>query len=315
MGGFETRMAERNFGMKILYIAKHGPHDNCDEDAITFGLNKLGHEVICISEETATQHWTTLTEHGADFILIHKWNPPDEFLTVNKIPLVAWDFDMVESSEPTLRDRCQSRISRHVKILPHLTLAFFTDGDWVAKDRSGKLVHLMQGADERFGPHPEHVEKSIDILFTGSIRHGNKRATHIEELQRIYGPKIQIIGNGSPKSRVYGKALAELFAKTKIVIAPDGPSTDNYWSNRVYLTLGLGGFLIHPLCSKLTQHYDEHELTYYENRKHLIELIDYYLAHNVYREAKAKSGHKATLERNLYRHRCETLIETVKERL
>lgn len=235
---------------------------------------------------------------------------------------------MIRSVEhdPTLHARSLTRIAWCRDVLPHVLLGFHTDGDWVAADTSGKLRWLMQGFDERVAGFGRHVPKDgrafmpdevrPPILFTGMVNHGRKRAEHVEHLIQRWGDRFKVMGDGGPKWRKHGRELADVFASVKIVVAPDGPSTDRYWSNRVYNTLGLGGFLLHPYCKGLEDQYGwPHELPVYENREHLDELIGFYLdsANELRRKALMIEGHSATMQRHLYRHRVAGLLRMVKE--
>lgn len=298
--------------MRIVYVAKHGPFDNQDEDAITHALQLLGHEVICIQERKGVQAFSYQT---ADFCLFHKWEDYSAIAGL-RMPRVFWYFDLVKSQTCHIfregRNRDRSAWFRNV--VPHCVAGFCTDGDFVADDKTGKLIHLMQGADERFVGYGTPTE-SHEILFTGLVNNGSRRLAHFEHLQQKWGNRLGIIGNDGPKSRVHGRALADVLAGTSIAIAPDGPNTDRYWSNRVYLTLGLGGFLLHPYCEKLREHYTPEELVMYRSWEELDQQIEYYINNPEEREALRKAGHEKTLQSHLYRHRIEQLIQVVKERI
>jgi hypothetical protein len=298
--------------VNILHIGKHGPHDNADEDAITFALKQLGHNVSCIDEGQAKN----LATSHLDFALFHKWADFEgiEALECNK---VFWYFDLVEreDTDPKWQRRAAVRINWMEKVIPLVDLGFCTDGDWVKKDTSGKLIWLCQGCDERVMGFGEPTFDQIDILFTGDPVNGIKRLDHITQLQVHYGERFKVIGRQG-EQRYHGRELANLYASAKVVIAPDSPASDLYWSNRVFNTLGLGGFLIHPYCDRLTEMYEPgDELIYYTCRKGLIELINYYLKRPEQRERLRFNGIAKTAKAHTYRHRCEQLIKTVQERL
>lgn len=315
--------------MRILYIAHHGPHDNEDEDAISHVLRGMGHEVICIEEKRRGRRFDARNAEG-DLCLFHKCEDYNLLQTLHKrdIPLVFWYFDLVYSDDETLVHRCQSRIYWMEGVLPLVTVGFCTDGDWVEQNwevsktcsrHADKLVWLTQGADERKVGFGESKKKDIPpILFTGMVHHGQKRADHIEQLRHHYGNQFSVIGDNGPRHRLHGRELANLFASTRIVVAPDGPCTDHYWSNRVYLTLGLGGFLLHPRCEQLLGQYKENkEILLYDDRDDLIDLIDYYITDEAEadRQKMREAGLQATIQYNLYRHRVADMLRVVKERL
>lgn len=305
--------------MKILFIARHNSGDNDDEGAIAHALTVLGHQVLCIDEVRRKRPvGTKLSALQADCCLFLKWPTISELAEVAKnMPCYYWHFDMIRSvvGDPTLEARSQTRIKWCQDVLPYIKLGFHTDGDWVAEDKSGKLRWLTQGMDERVaGRGTKLADEHPLILFTGMVNHGQDRASHVAQLKEYYGVMFGVLGDGGPKYRKHGRDLADIFASTRIVIAPDGPQTQRYWSNRVYLTLGLGGFLLHPYCDRLGYHYDlGEELITYQNREELIMLIDHYLIKKSEREVMIEKGLKATLERNLYRHRCEDLIKIIQE--
>ena len=306
--------------MKILFVANHGRGDNEDEDAVTFALRQLGHKVTCVQEKRRNRlpsdHDALFGKNGYDFCLCFKWPTISEVREV-KCPVVYWHFDLIDGTfDPTLRARSIDRMNWVKDMLQYVRLGFHTDGDWVAKDKTGKLRWLMQGADERvagFGV-PIYKEGQLaypDILFTGMINHGQTRANHIERLRNRYKEQFSVLGDCGPRYRKHGRELANIFATTKVVVAPDGPSSDRYWSNRVWLTLSLGGFLLHPLCRGLERYYNPDEIETYESRNDLEYKINWYLVDSKARERYRMNGYRATMERNLYRHRCIDLIKEV----
>ena len=314
--------------MKILYVAKLDPSDNQDELAIKHALEQLGHLVVGVQEKRRRRDRPLMDvvrgESRFDFCLFHKWDVVSEIAEVSRIvPSCFWYFDMVRpvDDDPTLSARSETRIAwmRDVLAIPRVVAGFCTDGDWVCEDRfrTGKLRWLLQGADERtlgFGtPIPDSV--GPEILFTGMINHGRRRAEHVAHLKERYGDRFAVMGDGGPKYRRHGRELADVFASCKVVVAPDGPNTARYWSNRVYLTLGLGGYLMHPYCEGLTEHYTPDQLTTYRDWGHLDRLIDRALQLPAeYRRMEAERGHERTVKTNLYRHRCKNLVDEI-ERL
>lgn len=316
--------------MKILFVAKHNSGDNDDEGAVTYALRQLGHEVTTVHEmrrHRSTEEEAMLRQSSSfDFCLFFKWDTQSEIEAV-KCQKAFWYFDMVRSIEndTTLKARSDYRIQWMNRVVPQCLVGFCTDGDWVddwnkgtVHEDNNKLVHLMQGADERYvglgEPNQKHA--GPDIVFTGMVNHGQKRAAHVAHLRSRYGDRFAVLGDGGPRHRLHGRVLADLFASVKVVVAPDGPNTDRYWSNRVYLTTGLGGLLIHPMCEGLFKHYSMNELMYYENAEHLDQVIDMMLTlSDEQRLEIRKAGLKAAIERNLYRHRCAQLIKEVEARL
>ena len=322
--------------MKILFVAKHNSGDNDDEGAVTYALRQLGHEVTTVHElrrHRSMEEEAMLRQSSSfDLCLFFKWDDREAIKAV-KCPKAFWYFDMVESvdNDLTLNKRSQYRVEWMRNVIPQCLVGFCTDGDWVDKwnpsrltynpitDKGfNQLVQLMQGADERYvglgKPIPDY--KGGEILFTGMVNHGQKRAAHVAHLRERYGDRFTVLGDGGPRHRLHGRALADLFASVKVVVAPNGPNTDRYWSNRVYLTTGLGGLLLHPFCEGLLKHYTTTDITYYPSTEVLDHIIDEVCSMpDADRLRVRKNGLEAAIDRNLYRHRCEELIKEVEARL
>jgi hypothetical protein len=292
--------------MRVLFVARHNQaNSNDDEGAITHALLRLGHEVHALPEDYATAAPVT----GYDLCLFLKWRNPEAFRRI-KFPKAFWYFDRVGADDPSLAARGAARAAWMRETVPLVDVGFLTDGDHVAADASGKLVWLPQGADERVVGRGVG-EPQYDVLFTGIGKGGGRdRVSFVEEMRARYGERFRHVERG-----VHGRALADLVARSRIVVAPDAPATDRYWSNRVYVTLGFGGFLLHPWCEGLTRQYEQYEeVAYYRSREELHEMISTYLRVPSTRAEISEAGLERTLSANLYRHRVETLLRVCRER-
>jgi hypothetical protein len=297
--------------VKICYVGNHAQvKSNDDEGAVAYALRQLGHEVICVPEQNRRQFYLP----KADLLLFHKFFDVGAIRTFTG-PRAFWYFDLVDwKADRTLAKRCAARTAWMRRIIPLVDIGFCTDGDWVAQDASGKLVWLPQGADERMAGHtpPANGEQDIDVLFTGIDRGGGeRRESFVREMRERYGERFVHIQRG-----VHGASLRELVGRAKVAVCPDSPCTSAYWSNRVYLLLGFGAFLLHPYCGPALQgqYADRADLVYYHSRTHLFELIDDLLTHPAYRAAVAGHGMGTTQDRHLYRHRVASLLQTLRER-
>lgn len=318
--------------MKIFYVANHDCGDNDDEGAIAHALRVLGHEVTCFHERPKHRPDPVADvrrfAEGHDLCLYHKWPNADEVRrTAQVVPCALWYFDKVQSGgDPTLETRSRSRVDWFRSVVPHTAFAFCTDGDWAARqtltqffyasDRPCRFVHLPQGMDERAAGFGTAAGPGPDVLFTGMIHHGRARAEQVARLRDRYGDRFAVVGDSGPRGRVHGRALADLFASARVVVAPVGPGTDRYWSNRVYLTTGLGGFLLHPWSEGLAKEYrPDLDLLYYADTDKLFSLIDTFTTDTPTVRgavaARREAGYRRTMERFTYRHRCEQLLNTV----
>lgn len=300
--------------MKILYIAKHGPHDNQDEDAIAHALRVLGHEVFCIQQKDRGSVIHTIKAYPADFCLFHKWDNLDTMRELSRrMPMFCWFFDLVDLRDLGFGPRSDSRINWMNSITPYCRGLFLTDGDYVDRmqsEGSTKFISLSQGMDERVAGPGYKAYDPIALLFTGTSIHGTVRQDFVLFMRETYKDHFAVVGEHGARNRVHGRELANLFASARIVIGPEGPVTDRYWSNRAYLTCGLGGFLIHAYSAGLLEQYPH--LDMYRSREDLTTKISLYLSDSNYRENTIHTNYQHTMRYHLYRHRCETLIETVK---
>lgn len=305
--------------VKVIYVANFDAGGNEDENAILHALRELGHTVEPLRERMGHKAHRL----SGDLLLFHKWRDVGMLRWwEGKIVRAFWWFDLVDYPDPTLASRCRERIRWMEEVTPHVELGFLSDGDWVANDRTGKLVWLTQGADERkagFGS-PDAAKSCVlcrqpwdgpEILMTG-IRHGGKqRMSFVAEMEARWGSRFLCVQRG-----VHGRDLADLIVGAKIVVAPDGPVTDRYWSNRIFLTLGFGGFLLHPYCSKLANSFytGGKEVVFYRDRSELHDKIEYYLSRLEERRCIQEAALKRTLSEHLYRHRVKRLLEEIQTR-
>ena len=293
--------------MRILYTANTGAVANDDEGSITYALERLGHTVVRVPERGRFRE----KAKECDFVLFHHTNNFHELQNIRDTPKVFWYFDLIDwTRDETVKRRSEQRIRRMYKVTRISDLGFCTDGDWVKQDSSGKLVRLTQGADERIMSYPNNRESRIGILFTGNYKGGRARTSWYQAICKTYRTKF------ATRTRDYREKLRDLIHQTCIVIAPDAPITDHYWSNRVYVALGFGAFMIHPYSKTLAAQYEEgEEIIFYRNRVEMNHHIHYYLKHADSREEIALAGYMRTIKEHTYYHRCRTLIETVQERL
>lgn len=303
--------------MKIIYVAKHDSGGNDDEGAIAHALTDIGHKVERYQEHQGEE----IYKAKGDLLLFHKWDAPYILEQLKgKMPRVFWYWDLVEmpDGDPSVYNRCQTRVTWMRRTMPHVELGFCSDGDWIAKTGedgpSGKLVHLFQGADARYAGKLVPIEPDLPpILFTGiSKGGGSKREAFVAEMKQVYGKDFHHIRTGC-----HGSYLAAIIMGSRVVVAPDSPTTDRYWSNRVYLMLGYGAYLIHPYCELLAQQYEhQKEIVFYPrgDMDNLHSKIRYGLQNREYYLKVIQAGMRRTLEEHTYTHRCRQLISTCRER-
>lgn len=296
--------------MRILYTAKNkGQNDN--EGAIKHALQMLGHDVFFVEESELSANWHRLKfAHQPDLLLFQNWKRPPDISDV-AYPKVFWYMDRIDyGDDPILADWTRARKQWMQYILPRVNLGFCTDGDWVARDTTDKLIHLMQGADERFAKPPTRPGNGTPLLFCGTVYgRGEGRASFVRELKDTYGPDFH------HKKNLFGHRLINAVHSAQIVLAPDGPISDRYTSNRAVITCSFGGFLLHPACAIMESMYEDgKEVVFYRSRRDLHEKIRYYLNRPEERWAIQQAGYQRTIREHLYRHKLQIILKHVEQR-
>jgi hypothetical protein len=292
--------------VRIAYVARHGQiASNDDEGAIAYALAVLGHDVLLLGEDDT--HGVVAAD--ADVVLCHHWQNVG-LLSCLRAVRVCWCFDRIADPDPSLRLRSRRRVAWARTMAQVADVFALTDGDWVRSEGGANLVHLPQGADERVIGQGTCQGKAWGVLLTG-IGHGggHRREEFVACLARHLGSQMRHVERG-----VHGRALADLIALAEIVIAPDAPVGPYYASNRIWLTLGYGGFLLHPWTEYLAGCYrGGEEIVWYRSREEMLALIADYGRRPEDRQRIALAGLERTRREHLYRHRVERLMALVEE--
>lgn len=161
------------------------------------------------------------------------------------------------------------------------------------------------------------TQKTKDVIFVGSKIYHNEwpyRPQLIDWLSNSYKDKFEHYGNGG-KGIVRGDDLNKLYASTKIVVGDSlcpKFSYPYYWSDRVYETLGRGGFIIHPHVPGLEKEFtDKKNIVFYQygNFDQLKKLIDYYLENEDEREKIRIAGHELVKQKYTYKNRWQSILK------
>ncbi len=273
--------------MKILFIGNF-TIDYCTEVHHKKTLEKLGHEVITVQENTATKEEILEKLDGISLLMhthTHSWHIQgiEEVYQACKearIPTVGYHLDLwfgIERERDLETDpywRIQYFFSVDKKMVDYLN----------SHENMPKAFFLPAGVfeDECHLGTPREEYKH-DIIFVGSKGYHPEwqyRPQLIEWLQKTYGKRFAHYG-GDGRGVVRGERLNDLYASAKVVIGDtlcknfDYPY---YLSDRVFETTGRGGFIIHPYIKGLEDLFELHES--FDSRNHpqnirSVELITY----------------------------------------
>lgn len=158
----------------------------------------------------------------------------------------------------------------------------------------------------QFNPRMAH-----EVVFVGSYPYPHPEWPYRDELVgwlgKTYGTWFRRYGgrNGT----VRGAALDNLYASSKVIVGDTlclGFSHEGYWSDRVYETLGRGGFLVMPYVKGMDEEFvDGEHLRFYDfgDFEHLRQIIDYYVRNPAEGRKIADAGQKFVREHCTYHNR------------
>jgi len=111
---------------------------------------------------------------------------------------------------------------------------------------------------------------------------------------KAWGGPWQELGFNCPKKRVYPKEYAMICYATAIILGCDyNHEMDCNFSNRTWITLGCGGFLLTNYVPGLENLFTKGvHLEWYRNQEECLDLIAYYLKHESQRKKIALNGYE-----------------------
>ena len=308
--------------MRIAYIGNfRAPW--CTEVHLSATLaDLLGHEVVRLQEDehTAEEVAVRVREEKADLLFwTRTWGlNGDAFKMLRELPCpsVAYHLDLYAPI-----DRGQ-----HVAADPwwRCTYVFTPDGgsgDFWEK-RGINHVYMRPGvyAPECYLATPDPA-LACDVLFVGAYGYHPEwpyRPQLIDWLKDTYGPRFKHVGH-SAETTVRGEPLNRLYASAKVVVGDSlvpNFTHEYYWSDRVYETVGRGGFLIMPWIRGLE---DElvagHHMAYYRfgDFSGLRGLIDKFVLNDDARIAIRNNGHAQVKRCCTYTHRLAEALRFIEE--
>jgi len=201
---------------------------------------------------------------------------------------------------------------------------FSTDklmADWINEHTHVRGHYLPSAVYDKEAKMLRKKSEGKDVVFVGNKGYHPEwpyRPQLIDWLGETYGDRFGwYSGEEDSLGLKRGLDMNQLFADSKIVVGDtlclnfDYPY---YWSDRLWETLGRGGFLIMPYVEGMEKYVrDSVHLRFYEfgNFKQLKYLIHYYLNHPDEREEIRRQGHEHIKQNHTYVHRWRKIFETV----
>lgn len=190
--------------------------------------------------------------------------------------------------------------------------------DWL-NDNTQVKGHYIQAAVFHDECYMADSNVTNDVIFVGSKGYHSEwpyRPKLINWLSETYYGKFKHFGGDGLGVR-RGKELNQLYADSKLVVGDtlclnyDYPY---YWSDRVYETIGRGGFIIHPYIKGMEQHFEDlkHLAFYkYNDFSQLRGLIDHYVNNDEEREFLRKIAFEHVKQNHTYLNRWIQILQSI----
>ena len=180
-------------------------------------------------------------------------------------------------------------------------------------------IYCMQGCDR--DTHrimaTRNSKWASEVAFIGKPKKENRikllQAVNQSYHLKTWGAQWQAYGLTCLKTRIYPNEYAKICYATKIILGCDQSfELEGYFSNRTWITLGCGGFLLTNYNPGLENIFKKGEhLEWYHNQQECLELIDYYLKHESRRKQIAQSGYRFAHTHRTYDNVIDEIISRI----
>lgn len=302
--------------LKVAYIGNFS--ELWHEEGNARSLEKLGHIVLRVDERafSPVAFNDLIRTEKPDFVIwaklkinINHKHDVQQIVKENNVKRICWIPDLYFGLSREYRIKTKDDLF-------DADFVFSPDGGHQEEFKEAGINHhvLRQGIYDEFCflDKPTKLYEAAQIIFVGTENPEYPyRSKLLRFLERKYGHKFKLFGKGDLEIR--GPALNSLYASTKVVVG-DSVYSPYYWSNRIYETIGRGGFLIHPRVPGIEQEFEafKHFIPYDHNDfEALCEAIDYFVSHETARRAIAEAGFEHCKKNHTLLHRSQELIKVI----
>lgn len=314
--------------MRIVFYGNFGVSYS-SETHHAASLELLGHEVIRLQEPKFAADEILAEALKSDlfvWIKTHGWNTPGDMhrtlstLRDAGVPSISYHLDLYMG----LRRWTQYRNDPFLMGLDHFFTVDQLMADWLNENTPVRGHYVPAGVfePECYIAPPTNCRHPFanDVIFVGQRNYHPEwpyRPQLIDWLQDTYGDRFTRIAGDTPAGTTRGRELNRLYADSKVVVGDslclnfDYPY---YWSDRVYETVGRGGFLIHPRVKGMERHFEDHEhLAFYDygDFDQLHDLIEYFLRDHDARNEVRTAGQAHVKANHTYTQRWTEILKAV----
>lgn len=322
--------------MKLGYIGKF--ERIYDEEGIAISLEKLGVEVIRFDVDIIKNNFQSFIDNllnsKLDYLMSPKWPIPNlnqvfnlcksnNIKTVSYHPDGYFNYDKatehhsVIGNDNYFNTRHNSVISEDRNLIYCADYVFTPEGYANKAYRNMGINHhtLRQGIYNGCCYKGVPMYKPYDVLFVGNDigPHHGYRAQLVEFLKNTYKDKFLHMGKGN-EHEVRMDNLNDLIASCKVIIG-ESIIHPYYWSNRIYETIGRGGFCLHAYHEGIEQEYEigKHFDVFYREKgfDKVKEKIDYWIQNDAKRQQIADNGMLHTQKNHTLINRTSQLIKII----
>jgi hypothetical protein len=283
--------------MRVGYLSFFSPWHT--ETEIADYLEFAGHEVW-------RYHYTKVNQQKflqQDFDLVITALPqclPAEFWKKIKAPKIAWYFDWIRGYA--------QREQQYLEAVKPFDLTISTDG-WIDMYEKAGIprIWLPHACDPRTY-HPLTKTPGVAVGFIGHVYTQERRAL-LDGLRRRYD--FRHYGN---REECWGPKYSQVCNSVEIMVG-DNCRNDipGYWSDRLYLSLGSGAFLMYPRVPGIEKYFEDGKhLVLFDNPQDLNNKIDYYLTVPEERVRIARAGAEEVAERHSWTIRIKEFEQILK---
>lgn len=318
--------------MKILYVGNFIPTHSTEND-IRWTLEDMGHPVTAMQENACS--WNSIVSRGKQHdLVLFTHTPGYEPQTRSISGQLSGILELEKSGVPTASFHLdlfvglprQSMIRDHWSF--HTQYFFGVDGDpksaEVYENNGVNHIWIKPGIAKKncfWGKYDDG--RCADITFVGSAPYHKEWPHRLILLSFLsdYAKEKGFLFRkwGNPERTVRGPELNDIYMSSEVVVGDTLclAGHKNYWSDRLYETLGRGGFLIMPFVDGMEAEFeDDHHLRYYQfgDFKSLASILDQYLLDSSLmktRNEMALNGFNKVKDHCTYHNRMEFLLDTI----
>ena len=154
-----------------------------------------------------------------------------------------------------------------------------------------------------------------DIAFIGAARSGEPRIELVKNLKKqyrtkVYGRNWHRFGVKPTLPVIRPRGYRLVCSGSKIVLGSDVTTDiEGYWSNRLWLTLGCGGFFLTNYVKGLEDFFENRKhLVWYRSQEECLELIREYLRNPRERVRIARQGYARVHAQHTFHHFIERVV-------